>query len=378
MTESARRFVTPLTFETLSGQKVRADLFEGEEPLQHLSLAENQDLILVAPATANIIGKMAQGMADDLLSTLLLASPRPIVVAPAMDGDMWENEALQSNLALLQQRGITVVPPEKGLLASGREAVGRLASDEAILGAVGERLAARENFKSEVFLVTAGPTREPVDPIRFISNRSSGKMGYAVARAALDRGARVILVSGPVGLPPPSRSELVRVETAEEMRRAVLERLPEATVVVMTAAVSDYRPRSFREQKIRRTDRSFALTLEPTKDILAELSSPKFPGAAGRILVGFAAEAGDPLPQAIVKLRKKRLDLIVANDVTREGAGFDSETNIVTLMDRTGGREDLPKLSKREVAERILDRILILRQGRQRFRTGARLRPVKK
>src|SRR3990172_1757874 len=357
MTASAQRFVTPLTFEGLSGQKVHTDLFAESHAIRHLSLAEQADLILIAPATANAIGKIANGVADDLLTTVLLATQAPIVVAPAMDGEMWENPLLKRNLSILEGLGIKVVPPEIGPLASGKEAMGRLATEEAIITAVAERLARKQDLKGETFLITAGPTREPLDPVRFISNRSSGKMGYAVARAALHRGARVILISGPTSLPPPAQARFLRVETAEEMRQGVRAMLPEVTVVVMAAAVSDYRPKGFQSQKIKKSAVSFSLDLEPTPDILTEAASHQASMKGHGILVGFAAETGDPVPKAKAKLRQKGMDLIVANDVTQEGSGFDSDTNIVTLIDRTGRNETLPKLPKLEVAERILDYI---------------------
>jgi phosphopantothenoylcysteine decarboxylase/phosphopantothenate--cysteine ligase len=357
MTASAQRFVAPLTFEGLSGEKAHTDLFAEGPVLRHLSLAEEADLILVAPATANLIGKMTNGVADDLLTTILLATRKPVVVAPAMDGEMWWNPALQKNLAILDGWGVRIVPPEEGPLASGKEAMGRLASEEKILAAVADGVGRSQDFDGETILITAGPTREPLDPIRFISNRSSGKMGYALAKAALLRGARVILVSGPASLPPPNRVESIGVETAEEMRRAVLKRLSEATVLIMAAAVGDFRPKVFQSRKIKKSDQPLNLELEPTPDILSEVAAHKTATGGRCVLVGFAAETGDPIPNAKAKLEQKALDLMVANDVTREGAGFESETNIVTLIDRTGRIEELPQLFKFQVADKILDRV---------------------
>jgi phosphopantothenoylcysteine decarboxylase / phosphopantothenate---cysteine ligase len=364
MTASAQRFVTPLTFEALSGQKVHTDLFAGADAIRHLLLAEESDLILIAPATANILGKVANGVADDLLTTILLATRTPVVIAPAMDGEMWEHPVLQRNVSILEGMGCRIVPPEEGPLASGKEAVGRLATEEAILSAAVERIARKQDMIGERVLVTAGPTREPLDPVRYISNRSSGKMGYAIARAAIDRGARVILISGPTSLVAPSQARLLRVETTEEMRHAVLQMVQESTVVVMAAAVSDYRPIGIQSKKIRRQGNSIRLDLEPTLDILTEAASQKMTMGDRRILVGFAAESGDPVPQARIKLKQKGLDLIVANDIALEGAGFDSDTNIVTLLDRNGRTESLARLPKLQVAEHILNRVCeLLRQN---------------
>ena len=357
MTASAQRFITPLTFEALSGRKVHTDLFAGADAIRHLLLAEESDLILIAPATVNILGKIANGVADDLLSTILVSTRTPVVIAPAMDGEMWEHPVLQRNISVLEGMGCRIVPPEEGPLASGKEAVGRLASEEAILSTVVERVAREQDMKGEVVLVTAGPTREPLDPVRFISNRSSGKMGYAIARGAIDRGARVILISGPTSLVAPSQAQLLRVETTEEMRQAVLQMALESTVVVMVAAVSDFRPKETQSKKIRRKASDINLELEPTIDILTEVASQKVATGDRRVLVGFAAESGDPVPRARIKLQQKGLDLIVANDITLEGSGFDSDTNIVTLLDRNGRMENLSRLPKLQVAEHILNRI---------------------
>ena len=357
MTSSAQQFITPLTFQVLSRRPVYTSLFDPSDEIRHLTLAEQVDLILIAPATANIIGKIANGIADDLLTTLVTASRAPMVMAPAMDGDMWNYPVLQRNLSILDGLGAQIVPPEEGSLASGKEGVGRLASEEKILSAVLSRLGRRDDLIGETVLVTAGPTREPIDPVRYLTNRSSGKMGYALARAARWRGARVILVSGPTPLACPANVERVLVQTAEEMRDAVRRYFPETTLLIMAAAVADYRPRLRAEQKIKKDGSTLFLELEPTPDILTDLR----PERGNRIVAGFAAETGDVLSRARAKLEQKGLDLIVANDVTQEGAGFDLDTNIVTLMDAYGETTALPKLSKAEVAERILDRIIELK-----------------
>jgi len=357
MTSSAQQFITPLTFQVLSRRPVYTSLFDPSDEIRHLTLAEQVDLILIAPATANIIGKIANGIADDLLTTLVTASRAPMVMAPAMDGDMWNYPVLQRNLSILDGLGAQIVPPEEGSLASGKEGVGRLASEEKILSAVLSRLGRRDDLIGETVLVTAGPTREPIDPVRYLTNRSSGKMGYALARAARWRGARVILVSGPTPLACPANVERVLVQTAEEMRDAVRRYFPETTLLIMAAAVADYRPRLRAEQKIKKDGSTLFLELEPTPDILTDLR----PERGNRIVAGFAAETGDVQSRARAKLEQKGLDLIVANDVTQEGAGFDLDTNIVTLMDAYGETTALPKLSKAEVAERILDRIIELK-----------------
>lgn len=363
MTRSARRFVAPLTFEALSGRRVPNGLFSGDVALQHLDLAEQSDLILIAPATANTIGKMANGVADDLLTTLVSATRSPVVVCPAMDGYMWEHPVLKRNVSTLEGLGYTIVPPEEGPLASGKSGVGRLASEDAILSAARRRLSVARDLTEEVILVTAGPTREPIDPVRYISNRSSGKMGYAIAHAAVDRGARVILVSGPTSLAASARAEFIRVESSQEMRDSVLRLAPESSVVVMAAAVSDYRVRTVSSEKIKKSEGPRLLELEPTGDILRELSDQPPSGGRPRLLIGFAAETQNLLEGARAKLEAKRLDLIVANDVTVEGAGFDSDTNRVTLLGRDGGPEALPMLSKRAVADRLLDRVRLLREA---------------
>jgi phosphopantothenoylcysteine decarboxylase/phosphopantothenate--cysteine ligase len=367
MTRSAREFVTPLTFAALTGQKVITEMFAGESSapaniesaIEHIAVAQRIELLVVAPATANVLAKFAHGVADDFLTTLYLATKAPVVVAPAMNVQMWEHVATQENVATLRARGVHVIEPDEGYLACGMTGAGRLAAVETIAQKVCELLGIRHDLLGETVLVTAGPTREAIDPVRYITNRSSGKMGYAVADAAQRRGARAILVSGPVSIDPPVGVEVIRVETAEEMRAAVLEHSAEATIIVKAAAVADFRPVSPSATKIRRGKERITLELEPTADILAELARHK----GERILVGFAAETDDIAARAQEKLRRKDADLIVANDVTREGAGFDADTNIVTIFTRYGERIELPKLSKRECAYRILDEVLRLRRA---------------
>ena len=365
MTAAAKEFINPLTFRTLSRRPVLTDLFDpqGDAPVEHVALAERADLIIVAPATANFLAKAATGLADDLLTTMLLAARGPVLVAPAMDGGMYGHPTVQANVATLRARGVEVLEPEAGELASGLTGKGRLPDVEVILEAVLRRLAPLLDLAGETYLITAGSTREPLDPVRYLSNRSSGKMGYAVATAAIRRGARVILVSGPTALNPPAGATCVRVESAEEMRDAVLRHLPEATVVVKAAAVADYRPKRSLPAKIRSRQEGLSIELVSTPDILAEVS-----GQAGeRFVVGFAAEIEAVTEKAQAKLRAKGIDLIVANDVSLAGIGFDADDNQVTFLDRWGGVESLPKMSKLEVARALLDRIVQLK-GRGRGR----------
>ena len=365
MTRAAREFVTPLTFAALSGQKVITDLFGDsssgganlESAIEHIAVAQRTDLLLVAPATADIIAKFARGVADDFLTTLYLACTAPVVIAPAMNVNMWNHAATQENVGTLRARSVKIVEPDEGYLACGMTGPGRLAGLEDILGAVHEVTKALRDLEGETVLVSAGPTREDLDPVRYITNRSSGKMGYAVAEAAAKRGAKVILISGPVILETPAGVERVDVRTAEEMRRAVAERFPEASIAVLAAAVSDYRPAGLRAEKIKKSNTPLAISLEPTTDILAEVATRK----GQKIVVGFAAETDQVAENARKKLASKNADLMVANDVTAEGAGFDSDTNVVTLFSRDGRDLALPKMPKSEVAERVLDEVLRLR-----------------
>jgi len=360
MTRSATEFVGPLSFQALSGNPVRTEMFSHtqESQIQHIALADMAQLVVVAPATANFIAKMAHGLADDMLSTTLLAVRCPVVVCPTMNVNMYNHPATQKNLDVLKERGVWLVEPEEGELACGWEGKGRLADPEAILETVKAALSPQD-LAGERVLVTAGPTWEALDPVRFISNRSSGKMGFALARVAKRRGAAVTLVSGPTGLRPPPGVRFVQVESASQMRDAVMENLGEATVVVKAAAVADYRPEQIHEGKIKKEQENFVLSLTRTPDILAEVGARK----GDRILVGFAAETRALLENARQKLIRKNLDWIVANDVTKPGSGFATETNQVTLISREGTLEELPEMSKEEVAWVILDRVLDTRRA---------------
>ncbi|CEP69459.1 Flavoprotein [Moorella glycerini] len=357
MTAGATEFIAPLTFSTLTGQQALTEIFGAGSggPLTHIDLANKADLFLVAPATANILAKLATGLADDLLSTTALAVNCPTLVAPAMNVNMYAKAAVQENLATLKRRGWGIIEPEEGFLACGTTGKGRLASLERIVAAC-RRALAPQDYRDLVVLVTAGGTREPLDPVRYIGNYSSGKMGYALARAAWERGARVTLITASP-LPPPPEVEVVRVQTAAEMLAALEERFAGADIVLKAAAVADFRPVAKATQKIKKgQQRELFIHLEPTVDILACLSRMK----ERQILVGFAAETKDLLTNAGQKLKEKQLDLIVANDVTRPGAGFGSETNIVTLLFPGGRKEELPQLPKLEVAHRILDAVTTL------------------
>jgi phosphopantothenoylcysteine decarboxylase/phosphopantothenate--cysteine ligase len=366
MTRAAREFITPLTFAALTGKKVITEMFgpeasaaaNVESAIEHMAVAQRIDLLLVAPATADVLSKFAHGAADDFLSTLYLATKAPVVVAPAMNVNMWEHPVTQENVAALRARGVHVVDPDEGYLACGMTGAGRLAAVETIARKACDVLGLRKDLAGETVLVTAGPTREALDPVRFLTNRSSGKMGYALAEAAARRGARAILVSGPVDLDAPAGVDWVPVRSTEEMRAAVIERAAEATILVMAAAVADYRPAAVHANKIKRSEGRITLDLEPTADILAELGRSK--GKA--VLVGFAAETGRLIENARDKLERKGADMIVANDVTQEGAGFDTDTNIVTLVMRDGRDLALPKMTKRQVADKILDQALSLRR----------------
>jgi phosphopantothenoylcysteine decarboxylase / phosphopantothenate---cysteine ligase len=363
MTAAAQEFVRPLTFAALSGEKVITGLWQsgGAQPnldsaIEHISVAQSIDALVVAPCTADTLAKFVHGQADDFLSTLYVATPAPVIVAPAMNVEMWEHPATQENLEILHRRGVRIVEPDSGYLACGMVGAGRLAETETIASAVLAVLGVIRDFVGETVLITAGPTREPVDPVRFLGNRSSGKMGYALAEAAIRRGANVIVVSGPVALEPPAGAELVSVETAEEMRNAVLARAPEASVIIAAAAVSDFRLRSIAQQKIKRNG-PMTLDLEATPDILAEVTARR---RADQILIGFAAETQNVVENGRAKLRKKSLDAIVVNDVSKAGIGFDSDRNEVTIL--TAEDEILvPEGSKQKIAHRILDIVLKLK-----------------
>jgi phosphopantothenoylcysteine decarboxylase/phosphopantothenate--cysteine ligase len=358
MTAAAERFVAPLTFATLSRQPVLTDLYSldyGRE-IAHVAAPGRAHLLLVAPATANLIARFAHGQADDFVTNIYLAATCPVLLAPAMDADMYRHPAVQENLETLRRRGVRIVGPASGELASGLVGPGRLSEPAEIVAAAEALLLARQDLAGQVVLVTAGPTQEPLDPVRYLSNRSSGRMGFAVAEAARDRGARVILVAGPTELAPPAGVEVVRVTTAEEMWAVIIDRFREATVVVKAAAVADYRPAQARPHKLKKQEAGLRLDLEPTPDILGDLGQRK----KGQVLVGFAAETDEVVANARDKLAKKNLDLIVANDVRAPGAGFGVETNRVTILGRNGAAEALPVLPKREVAERLLDRVAAL------------------
>jgi len=365
MTRAAREFITPLTFAALSGQRVITDLFTNEpggsasleSAIDHIAVAQRTDLLLVAPATADILGKFARGVADDFLSTMYLACTAPVVVAPAMNVNMWQHAATQENVATLRARGVDIVEPSAGYLACGMIGSGRLAELDAILQAVRDVVKAQQDLAGETVLVTAGPTCEDIDPVRYLTNRSSGKMGYAIAAAAAKRGAKVILVTGPTALPAPEGVERIDVRSADDMLQAVRARFAEGSIGIFAAAVADYHIANKADQKIKRGPEPLTLQLEPNPDILATMSKDK----GDRLVIGFAAETENVAENARKKLVSKNADLMVANDVSAEGAGFDTETNIVTLFSRDGRDLPLARMSKTEVAHRILDEALRLR-----------------
>jgi phosphopantothenoylcysteine decarboxylase / phosphopantothenate---cysteine ligase len=369
MTRSAREFVTPLTFAALSGRKVITEMFgepagepNVESAIEHIAVAESIEALVIAPATANVLSKIAQGLADDFLTTLCLATRAPLLVAPAMNVNMWEHPATRKNLEILRERGVKILEPEEGYLACGMVGSGRLAAVEAIAQAVFQTLGLRDDLKDEMVLVTAGPTEEALDAVRYISNRSSGKMGYALAEASRRRGARVVLVSGPTRLEPPAGSLVERVRTTEEMAQAVFRHLERASVLLMAAAVADFQPTDVPRGKIKKENGLPVVRLKPTRDILAEVARRRRPE---QLIVGFAAETDHVLDHAGTKLREKQLDLMVANDVTQKGAGFEVDTNIVTLLFPDGREMPLDKMSKLEVANRILDEVVELRSTRR-------------
>jgi phosphopantothenoylcysteine decarboxylase / phosphopantothenate---cysteine ligase len=368
LTRGAEEFIRPLTFASLTGQKVITDLFSSADPdatlsssIEHIGVAQEHDLLLVAPATANIIGKFAHGLADDFLSTMYLAFRGPVVLAPAMNNNMWEHEAVLANVETLRRRGHTIVDPDSGFLACGTYGPGRLAETDKIVEAVEKALApAITDLSGETILITAGPTQEPLDPVRYLSNRSSGKMGYALAQAAIDRGARVILISGPVALNPPQGDalEVIHVRTAAEMRDVVFANLEPATVVIKCAAVADFRPSVESKQKIKKTSARISFELEPTPDILAELGRRR----GDRLLIGFAAETENLDAEARRKLETKNCDMVVANLVGNADTGFESDSNEVVLALRTGEFIPLARASKREIADQILSQILQIKK----------------
>ena len=361
MTRGALEFVAELTFQTLSGHPVATETFNltQESEIGHINLADSADLFVIAPATANIIGKIANGIADDLLTTVIMATQAPVVIAPAMNIHMYENPILQENLRKLGRVGYHILEPAEGFLACGFEGKGRLPDPEKIADEV-ERLLGKKDLVGERLLITAGPNREPLDPVRYLSNRSSGKMGYALARAAARRGAEVVLVSGPTALDCPAGVRLISVITAADMRDAMVKEFATATAVVMAAAVADYRPVVTADRKIKRGKGPIELRLEPNPDIVKELSQNK----DGKVMIGFAAETEDLTANAARKLREKNLDMIIANNVAEAGSGFDGDTNIATILDRTGVSQSLPLMSKDELADRIYDHYLALKNRR--------------
>lgn len=363
MTASAQEFVRPLTFAALSGEKVITSMFAAEpgaeanidSAIEHIAVAQAIDALLVVPATADVIAKFAQGIANDFLTTLYLATTAPVVIAPAMNVNMWEHPATQQNLETLRKRGVTVVEPGSGYLACGMTGPGRLAENEAVVAAVMQALGCSQDLAGETVLITAGPTREKIDPVRYLTNRSSGRMGYALAEAALRRGGRVLLVTGPTSLKPPSGAEVTAVDSAGEMLDAVLRLLPESSIVIKAAAVADYTVSNPPEQKMKRSG-PLTLTLEPTKDILAEVARRK----TSQLVIGFAAETENGLENARRKLASKSLDAIVLNDVSREGVGFDSDRNAVTIITKDE-TIDVPETTKWDVAQRVLDAVVRLK-----------------
>ncbi|MBQ8973285.1 MAG: bifunctional phosphopantothenoylcysteine decarboxylase/phosphopantothenate--cysteine ligase CoaBC, partial [Clostridia bacterium] len=359
LTAHACQFVAPLSFETLSGNPAYTDSFDRRYEIEHVALAKWADAMVIAPATANALAKLATGIADDLLSTTCLAMTCPMLVCPAMNSAMWRNAATQANMQILISRGIAFEGPETGNLACGDSDIGRMSEPEQIVEALDRLLALKMDLEGRSVLVTAGPTVERIDPVRFITNRSSGRMGFAIAEAARARGARVTLVSGPVNLPTPTGVDRVDIVSSRELCEAVLARGESSDIVIQAAAPADYTPQTFSTQKIKKDGGGLTLSLVPTTDIAAELGRRK---REGQILVAFAAETNDLVENARRKLERKNADLVVANDVTQEGAGFGGDTNIVTLVTRFGA-DALPMLSKRQVADAILNRVVALMEA---------------
>jgi phosphopantothenoylcysteine decarboxylase/phosphopantothenate--cysteine ligase len=361
MTRAAEEFVRPLTFAALTGRKVLTDLFAIESAIEHIAVAQEHELLVIAPATADLMAKLAHGLADDFLTTLYLAFTGPVLLAPAMNVNMWQHAATQANLATLVKRGHTIVEPGSGYLACGMTGPGRLADPEIIAAAIERAAHPRRDLEGETVLITAGPTQEPLDPVRYISNRSSGKMGYALAAAAATRGARVILISGPVHLPPPHGVEVVGVRTAAEMRDRVMEHLPAAGIVIKAAAVADFHLSKVPDHKVKKTAARISLELDPTPDILAELGAELGRKKGDFLLVGFAAETQNLQQESRRKLESKNCDMVVGNLVGASDLGFESDENEVVLTLRTGETIALPRASKRAIADRILDEVLNLR-----------------
>jgi phosphopantothenoylcysteine decarboxylase/phosphopantothenate--cysteine ligase len=370
MTEAAQEFIRPLTFAALTGRKVISGMFASgssdevlSSSVEHIRVAQDNRLLVVAPATADLLARFAQGLANDFLTTLYLAFQGPVLLCPAMNSAMWAHPATVRNMQILRERGHHILDPDDGPLACGTVGPGRLPDPARIASIAARILHQRHDFDHETVLITAGPTREPIDPVRFISNRSSGKMGYALAEAAAARGARVILVSGPVHLAAPEGVELIQVQTAAEMYHAVMSRLGEASVVIKTAAVADYYIANVPKQKVKKTPMRLSLELEPTPDILAEIGRRK----KDQLLIGFAAETENLAPEARRKLESKNCDMVVANLVSQDGIGFESEENEVLLVQRTGENLRLDRAPKRVIADQVLDQALILRLALHKF-----------
>lgn len=360
MTRGGMEFITPLTMQTLSCSPVYTETFvlQKDSRIAHIEIVKSADLFLIAPATANIIGKIAAGIGDDVLTTMILSARCPVLIAPAMDSDMYNNPIVQRNISFLKERDYRFIEPEEGELASGIIGKGRLADIEKILSSVIDVLVVKKDLADEVVLVTAGPTREYMDPVRFISNRSTGKMGFALAEAAKSRGAEVILISGPASLHKPAGVELINVVTADEMREEVMKNMGRATIVIMAAAVSDYMPVKVWQDKIKKSGKDINIGLTEVTDILSEIGKNK----GGRIIIGFAAETKDLINNAQIKLNEKNLDMIIANDISNPAAGFEVDTNIVTLIERDGSITSLKKMSKKDAAHRIFDKIVRLKR----------------
>ena len=356
MTKSATEFVTPLSFQSLSQNYVVCDMFEDPKTwdVEHISLAKRADVFLIAPATANVIGKIANGIADDMLTTTVMATKAKVLIAPAMNTNMYENPILQRNINTLKELGYNFVEPESGRLACGDTGKGKLASPETIVDEVVKLLSKGQDLKGKSIIVTAGPTVESIDPMRYITNRSTGKMGYSIAKEAIERGADVTLITGPTNLTPPQNlKKLVKIESAKDMYEAVLENLDENDVVIKSAAVADYKPKNYSDKKIKKSNDDLIIELDRNKDIAYELGKIK----KNKILVGFAAETNDLIENAKGKISKKNLDFIVANDLTESGAGFGTDTNIVKIIDKDGNIAKYPQMKKDEVADVILDKV---------------------
>ena len=356
MTKSATEFVTPLSFQSLSQNYVVCDMFEEPKTwdVEHIALAKKADVFLVAPATANVIGKIANGIADDMLTTTIMATKAKVLIAPAMNTNMYENPIVQKNISILKELGYKFVEPESGRLACGDVGKGKLSTPDNIVNNIIDLLTQKQDLKGKKIMVTAGPTIESIDPMRYITNRSSGKMGYSIANEAIKRGADVTLISGPTNLTPPQNlKKLIKIESAQDMYKAVINNLNENDVIIKSAAVADYKPKNYSEQKIKKSDDDLIIELDRNKDIAYEIGKIK----NNKILIGFAAETNDILDNAMKKIKKKNLDFIVANDLTKEGAGFGSDTNIVKIIDKEGNITDYPKMKKEEVANVILDKI---------------------